>query len=119
MLGCEWQYMPHEFNIRDIGWNELYLYHSGRAKGRWLGKRSFSTNDIKYPLSDYDKATIIWYCNMLDDINEKYKLGYTPQEKSDFIDPSTVALKIPVRKERKKAKQKEIEDQTTTLFDLW
>ena len=120
MLGCEWQYMPHEFNIRDIGWNELYLYHSGRAKGRWLGKRSFSTNDIKYPLSDYDKATIIWYCNMLDDINEKYKLGYTPQEKSDFIDPSTVDLKIPVRKERKKAKEKEIKDQTTTtLFDLW
>ena len=119
MLGCEWQYMLHEFNIRDIGWNELYLYHSGRAKGKWLGKRSFSTNDIKYPLSDYDKATIIWYCNMLDDINEKYKLGYTPQEKSDPIDPSTVALKIPLRKERKKAKQKEIEDQTTTLFDLW
>ena len=33
MLGCEWQYMPHEFNIRDIPWNELYLYHSGRVKG--------------------------------------------------------------------------------------
>ena len=119
MLGCEWQYMPHEFNIRDIGWNELYLYHSGRAKGKWLGKRSFSTNDIKYPLSDYDKATIIWYCNMLDDINEKYKLGYTPQEKSDPIDPSTVVLKIPLRKERKKSKQQDINDQTTTLFDLW
>ena len=41
--------MPHEFNIRDLGWNDLYLYHSGRAKGRWLGKRAFSTNDIKYP----------------------------------------------------------------------
>ena len=120
MLGCEWQYMPHEFNIRDIGWNELYLYHSGRAKGRWLGKRSFSTNDIKYPLSDYDKATIIWYCNMLDDINERYKLGYTPQEKSDFIDPSTVVLKIPVRKERKKPKQKEnLDKETDQVIDLW
>ena len=120
MLGCEWQYMPHEFNIRDIGWNDLYLYHSGRAKGRWLGKRSFSTNDIKYPLSDYDKATIIWYCNMLDDINERYKLGYTPQEKSDFIDPSTVVLKIPVRKERKKPKQKEnLDKETDQVIDLW
>ena len=120
MLGCEWQYMPHEFNIRDIGWNELYLYHSGRAKGKWLGKRSFSTNDIKYPLSDYDKATIIWYCNMLDDINEKYKLGYTPQEKTDPVDPSTVELRIPVRKQRKKKQQKEnLDKETDQVIDLW
>lgn len=118
MLGCEWQYMPHEFNVRDIPWTDLYLYHSGRAKNRWLGKRSFGTNEVKYPLSDYDKATIIWYCNMLDDINEKYNLGYSPLEKSDPIDPSTIQLKIPERKERKK-KEKEVFSQTEIIVDLW
>lgn len=120
MLGCEWQYMPHEFNIRDIGWDELYLYHSGRAKGRWLGKRAFGTNEVKFPLSEYDKATIIWYCNMLDEINERYSLGYTPSETSEPVDPSTVPLRIPERKKDRRVKKPKEEVITISeVVDLW
>ena len=120
MLGCEWQYMPHEFNVRDIGWDELYLFHSGRAKGRWLGKRAFGPQkDVKFPLSEYDKATIIWYCNMLDEINERYKLGYTPAESSEPVDPSKVPLRIPERKEKKVKTPKEVVEQTAQIVDLW
>lgn len=119
MLGCEYQYMPHEFNIRDLPWNSLYLYHSGRAKGRWLGKRTFSQNDIKYPLSDFDKATIIWYCNMLDEINERYNLGYHPTEKSDPIDPSTVALREPKRSQKKPIEHVKKQSEDNLIIDLW
>lgn len=119
VLGCEYQYMPHEFNVRDLPWDSLYLYHSGRAKGRWLGKRAFGTNEVKFPLSDYDKATIIWYCNQLDFINKEFDLGFIPQEKSDYIDPSKIPLKDPKRNKVKVINQVKKKSEDDLTINLW
>lgn len=119
MLGCEYQYMPHEFNTRDIPWDELYLFHIGRFKSKWLGDRYVNHGtepgkELKFPLSEFDYQSIYWYFNLLDVIDEKYELGNPTKMKTPPVDMT----KVPVVLSKNKKEQVE-EAKKDSVVSLW